>query len=40
VLLLNIDVPYRGQEPSSPVARAVTEVVTPDHVYGRPAPPR
>ncbi|MEE1758534.1 serine hydrolase domain-containing protein [Streptomyces sp. SP18BB07] len=40
VVLLNTDVTYEGQEPSSLVARAITEVVTPDHVYDRPAPPR
>ncbi|MFF7388585.1 serine hydrolase domain-containing protein [Streptomyces scabiei] len=40
VLLLNTDVTYQGQEPSSLVARAITQVVTPDNVYDRPAPPR
>lgn len=40
VLLLNTDVTHEGQEPSSLLARAVTEVVTPDNVYDRPAPPR
>ncbi|MCC9706760.1 beta-lactamase family protein [Streptomyces sp. MNU76] len=40
VLLLNTDVTYQGQEPSSLVARAITELVTPDNVYDRPAPPR
>ncbi|MEV7287731.1 serine hydrolase domain-containing protein [Streptomyces sp. NPDC093252] len=36
VVMLNTDITYRGQEPSSLVARAVTQVVTPDHVYGLP----
>ncbi|MFJ4682476.1 serine hydrolase domain-containing protein [Streptomyces sp. NPDC088789] len=36
VVLLNTDITYQGQEPSSLVARAVTQIVTPDHVYGRP----
>ncbi|MEU9337826.1 serine hydrolase domain-containing protein [Streptomyces sp. NPDC048290] len=34
VILLNTDITYQGQEPSSLVARAVTGVVTPDHLYG------
>ncbi|MEV0910221.1 serine hydrolase domain-containing protein [Streptomyces hokutonensis] len=38
VVLLNTDITSGGQEPSSLVARAVTEIVTPDHVYDRPAP--
>ncbi|WP_063753199.1 serine hydrolase domain-containing protein, partial [Streptomyces resistomycificus] len=40
VILLNTDVTYEGQEPSSLVARAVTEIVTPDNVYDRPIPPQ
>ena len=40
VLLLNTDVPHEGQEPSSLLARAITEIVTPDNVYDRPASPR
>ncbi|MDX3581305.1 beta-lactamase family protein [Streptomyces europaeiscabiei] len=40
VLLLNTDVTHDGQEPSSLLARAITEIVTPDNVYDRPAPPR
>ncbi|WEH16534.1 serine hydrolase domain-containing protein [Streptomyces sp. VNUA24] len=40
VLLLNTDITHDGQEPSSLLARALTEIVTPDHVYDRPAPPR
>ncbi|MFJ6085715.1 serine hydrolase domain-containing protein [Streptomyces sp. NPDC092369] len=38
VVLLNTDITSGGQEPSSLVARAITGIVTPDHVYDRPAP--
>ncbi|MBZ3906677.1 serine hydrolase domain-containing protein [Streptomyces griseiscabiei] len=38
VLMLNTDILVDGQEPSSLFARAITEIVTPDHVYDRPAP--
>ncbi|MEV0740379.1 serine hydrolase domain-containing protein [Streptomyces sp. NPDC050549] len=38
VVILNTDITYGGQEPSSLVARAVTEIVTPDNVYDRPVP--
>ncbi len=40
VLLLNTDDMYDGKEPSSLVARAITEIVTPDNIYDRPVPPR
>ncbi|OIJ66430.1 serine hydrolase domain-containing protein [Streptomyces mangrovisoli] len=40
VVLLNTDVTVGGQEPSSLVARAVTQIVTPDHVYDAAAPTR
>ncbi|WP_434587270.1 serine hydrolase domain-containing protein [Streptomyces sp. A5-4] len=40
VLLLNTDIPHDGQEPSSLVARAITQIVTPKNVYDRPVPPR
>ncbi|WHM36631.1 serine hydrolase domain-containing protein [Streptomyces sp. BPTC-684] len=40
VVLLNTDVTYGGKEPSSLVARAVTQIVTPGNVYDRPVPPR
>jgi D-alanyl-D-alanine carboxypeptidase len=40
VVLLNTDITHDGQEPSSLLARAITEIVTPDNVYDRPAPPR
>ncbi|MFF3884969.1 serine hydrolase domain-containing protein [Streptomyces sp. NPDC001914] len=33
VVMLNTDITYQGQEPSTLVARAVTEIVTPDNVY-------
>ncbi|MEU6987164.1 serine hydrolase domain-containing protein [Streptomyces sp. NPDC046324] len=39
VLMLNTDISSGGQEPSTLVARAVTEVVTPENVYDRPVPP-
>ncbi|WP_406342470.1 serine hydrolase domain-containing protein [Streptomyces sp. NBC_00648] len=40
VVLLNTDITYQGQEPSSLVARAVTQIVTPRNVYDRAVPPR
>ncbi|MFD3654573.1 serine hydrolase domain-containing protein [Streptomyces sp. NPDC058620] len=40
VLMLNTDISSQGQEPSSPLARAITEIVTPNNVYDRPVPPR
>ncbi|MET7986394.1 MULTISPECIES: serine hydrolase domain-containing protein [unclassified Streptomyces] len=33
VIMLNTDSTYQGQEPSTLVARAVTQIVTPDNVY-------
>nr|WSW49168.1 beta-lactamase family protein [Streptomyces sp. NBC_01001] len=33
VILLNTDVSYKGQEPSTLFGAAVTGIVTPDHVY-------
>ncbi|MCT9084668.1 serine hydrolase domain-containing protein [Streptomyces fulvoviolaceus] len=38
VLMINTDITYQGQEPSSLLARAITEIVTPDNVYDRPVP--
>ncbi|MEU9174328.1 serine hydrolase domain-containing protein [Streptomyces sp. NPDC048420] len=38
VLMINTDIAYQGQEPSSLLARAITEIVTPDNVYDRQAP--
>ncbi|MFF5497438.1 serine hydrolase domain-containing protein [Streptomyces aquilus] len=40
VLMINTDILSQGQEPSTLLARAITEIVTPDHVYARPIPPR
>ncbi|MFC8666315.1 serine hydrolase domain-containing protein [Streptomyces sp. NPDC057199] len=40
VVLLNTDISYEGKEPSSALARAITEIVTPANVYDRPVPPR
>ncbi|MET7689038.1 serine hydrolase domain-containing protein [Streptomyces sp. NPDC005483] len=37
VLMINTDITYQGQEPSSLLARAITEIVTPDNVYDRAA---
>ncbi|MFI6585250.1 serine hydrolase domain-containing protein [Embleya sp. NPDC050493] len=37
VILLNTDIVHDGYEPSTLVARAVTSVITPDHVYELPA---
>ncbi|MGW5636060.1 serine hydrolase domain-containing protein [Streptomyces sp. NPDC003832] len=38
VVMINTDITVDGQEPSSLLARAVTEIATPDHVYDRPFP--
>ncbi|MEV4430135.1 serine hydrolase domain-containing protein [Streptomyces sp. R-07] len=40
VLMLNTDVSSDGQEPSTLVARAITEIVTPDHVYAGAVEPK
>ncbi|WP_329254357.1 beta-lactamase family protein [Streptomyces sp. NBC_01478] len=40
VVLLNTDITTGGQEPSTLVARAVTGIATPDHVYDGVAPTR
>ncbi|MGW6564435.1 serine hydrolase domain-containing protein [Streptomyces sp. NPDC054975] len=40
VLMLNTDITTQGQEPSSLVGRAITQIVTPGNVYDRPVPPR
>ncbi|MGW7268595.1 serine hydrolase domain-containing protein [Streptomyces sp. NPDC054842] len=39
VVMINTDITVGGQEPSTLVARAVTEIVTPKNVYARPVPP-
>jgi D-alanyl-D-alanine carboxypeptidase len=33
VILINTDDAYKGQEPSTLLGQAITEIVTPDHVY-------
>lgn len=33
VIFTNTDIEYQGQEPSSLLAKAITEVITPDNVY-------
>ncbi|WP_406863279.1 serine hydrolase domain-containing protein [Streptomyces sp. HUAS MG47] len=40
VLMLNTDVRTGGQEPSTLLARAVTQVITPDNVYDSSVTPR
>ncbi|MFF0413602.1 serine hydrolase domain-containing protein [Kitasatospora sp. NPDC004745] len=40
VILINTDIASQGQEPSTLLARAVTALVTPDHVYDGAVPPR
>ena len=40
VLLLNTDTLVQGQEPSTLFARAITEIITPDHVYAGVIGPR
>ncbi|RKE17191.1 serine hydrolase [Streptomyces sp. TLI_171] len=37
VILLNTDITYQGNEPSTLFAKAVTQIITPDHVYDLPA---
>jgi len=38
VIMINTDVFYQGQEPSTLLARAITGIVTPDNIYDRPVP--
>ncbi len=33
VILVNTDIKYQGSEPSTPLATAITKVLSPDHVY-------
>ncbi|WP_405979824.1 serine hydrolase domain-containing protein [Streptomyces sp. NBC_00158] len=42
VVILNTDVLHEGQEPSTLFGEAITQIVTPDHVYPghKPTPPR
>ncbi|MFG2974577.1 serine hydrolase domain-containing protein [Streptomyces sp. NPDC048331] len=39
VVLLNTDIAYQGQEPSTLFGEAITKIVTPDRVYTLPAQP-
>ncbi|MCX5177863.1 serine hydrolase domain-containing protein [Streptomyces virginiae] len=39
VVLLNTDIGYQGQEPSTLVGEAITKIVTPNRVYTLPAQP-
>ncbi|GAA4991458.1 serine hydrolase domain-containing protein [Kitasatospora paranensis] len=40
VIMINTDMFSAGQEPSTLLARSITEIATPDNVYDRPVPPR
>lgn len=33
VILINTDIGYQGSEPSSTLAKAITSVISPDHIY-------
>lgn len=35
VIMINTDIPYQGQEPSTLLARAITTIATPDNVYDK-----
>ncbi|MFF7990981.1 serine hydrolase domain-containing protein [Kitasatospora xanthocidica] len=39
VILLNTDILHDGSEPSTALARAITQIVSPNNVYTLPAPP-
>lgn len=39
VVLLNTDIGYEGQEPSTLFGEAITKIVTPGRVYSLPAQP-
>ncbi|MFE0516776.1 serine hydrolase domain-containing protein [Streptomyces sp. NPDC058964] len=39
VVLLNTDINYKGQEPSTVLGDAITSIVSPDHVFNLPAEP-
>jgi D-alanyl-D-alanine carboxypeptidase len=39
VVLLNTDIDHRGQEPSTLFGRAVTQIISPRHVFDLPAAP-
>ncbi|MFD9124178.1 serine hydrolase domain-containing protein [Kitasatospora sp. NPDC059571] len=40
VIMINTDISVQGQEPSTLLARAITEIATPDNVYDGAVPPR
>ncbi|WP_030690761.1 serine hydrolase [Streptomyces globisporus] len=40
VIMINTDITSQGQEPSTLLARAITSLVTPDHVYDGAVQPR
>ncbi|RVW06049.1 serine hydrolase domain-containing protein [Rhodococcus spongiicola] len=33
VIMINSDIPYEGNEPSAILAQAITEIISPEHVY-------
>lgn len=39
VLVLNTDINYKGQEPSTVFGDAITKIISPDHVFNLPAQP-
>ena len=39
VVLLNTDINYKGQEPSTVLGGAITRIISPNHVFGLPAEP-
>jgi D-alanyl-D-alanine carboxypeptidase len=39
VLVLNTDIDYKGQEPSTVFGDAITKIISPDHVFNLPAQP-
>ncbi|WP_330461754.1 beta-lactamase family protein [Streptomyces sp. NBC_00820] len=39
VVLLNTDITHKGQEPATLLGRAITTIVSPDHVFNLPAAP-
>lgn len=38
VILINTDINYKNNEPSTFVARAITRIISPRHVYYLPPP--
>ncbi|WP_189943682.1 serine hydrolase domain-containing protein [Streptomyces aurantiogriseus] len=39
VVVLNTDINYKGQEPSTVLGDAITKIISPDHVFNLPAQP-